>query len=53
MIANRSPPMPLLIGSIRPIAALAAIAASMALPPCSRICTPAEAAIGLLVATMP
>jgi hypothetical protein len=32
-MANKSPPMPLPVGSIKPSAALAAMAASMALPP--------------------
>src|SRR5688500_6848726 len=50
---KRSPPRPLPVGSIRPMVALAAIAASMALPPRSRICTPARAASGWLAATMP
>src|SRR6185295_8658599 len=50
---KRSPPMPLPVGSISPIVALAAIAASIALPPRSRIWTPARAASGWLAATMP
>ena len=33
MIANKSPPMPHPVGSTRPKTALAAIAASIALPP--------------------
>ena len=45
--------MPLLCGSTRPITALVAMAASTALPPRSRICTPARAASGWLAATMP
>ena len=45
--------MPLLCGSTSPITALAAIAASIALPPRSRIWTPACAASGWLAATMP
>src|SRR5438046_10286996 len=53
MMAKRSPPTPFIAGSIRPIAALAAIAASTALPPRSRICTPARAASGWLAATIP
>ncbi len=36
-IANRSPPMPQPVGSIRPSAAFAAIAASTALPPAFRM----------------
>ena len=32
-IANKSPPMPLPVGSIRPKAIFAAMAASMAVPP--------------------
>ena len=32
-MTNKSPPMPLLIGSTRPFMALAAMAASTALPP--------------------
>jgi hypothetical protein len=40
-------------GSTSPITALAAMVASIALPPFSRICTPARAASGLLDATMP
>src|SRR6266849_9874929 len=45
--------MPFDWGSTRPITALAAIAASMALPPRSSTCTPARAASGWLAATMP
>src|SRR4249919_1012986 len=52
-IAKRSPPIPFDCGSTRPITALVAIAASTALPPRSRICTPARAANGWLAATMP
>src|SRR5882757_2868626 len=35
-MANRSPPMPFIIGATRPMAAFAATAASTALPPLSR-----------------
>src|SRR5438094_4368331 len=45
--------MPLPVGSITPVVALAAMAASTALPPRSRICTPAAAARGWLEATTP
>jgi hypothetical protein len=45
--------MPFISGSTTPITALAAIAASTAVPPRSRICTPARAASGWLAATMP
>src|SRR5262249_52797217 len=48
-----SPPSPLLLGSTTPITAFVAIAASIALPPRSRICTPARTASGWLVATRP
>jgi hypothetical protein len=41
------------VGSINPIVAFAAMAASTALPPRSRICTPARAASGWLAATIP
>src|SRR5579863_5929997 len=53
MIANRSPPIPFIIGSTNPITAFVAIAASTALPPCSRIRTPAWAANGDSAATIP
>src|SRR5208282_662709 len=52
-IANRSPPMPFIIGDTTPIIALVAIAASTALPPDSRIRTPACAASGDSAATIP
>src|SRR5262245_6963725 len=52
-MANRSPPTPHDIGSIRPTAALAAIAASTALPPDLSTSRPTWAASGWLVATMP
>ncbi len=45
--------MPLLIGSVTFIAALAATAASNALPPCIKIRKPAMLANGCEVATMP
>lgn len=45
--------MPLPVGSISPMVALAAMAVSMALPPRSSICTPARAASGWLAAMMP
>src|SRR5262245_54754001 len=45
--------MPFIIGATRPIAALAATAASIALPPCSRIATPARVPIGCSAATTP
>src|ERR1700674_1821880 len=53
MIANRSPPIPLLAGSMRPSTAFVAMAASIAFPPRSRICTPDIAAIGCVAATIP
>src|SRR5688572_17086296 len=52
-MAKRSPPMPQLIGSIRPIAALVATAASTALPPPLSTSMPICAASGCDVATMP
>ena len=48
-----SPPMPALSGSVSPSIAALAIAASTAFPPSRRICSPAWAASGWLVATMP
>ena len=45
--------MPQRIGSIRPRAALVAMAASIALPPALRTSSPTWAASGWLVATMP
>src|SRR5215467_5830146 len=53
MIANRSPPAPVFIGSTRLSMAAVATAASMALPPFIMICRPACAASGWLVVTMP
>src|SRR6266849_6182872 len=52
-MANRSPPIPLLIGSTTPSAALAAIAASIADPPRAKTCAPACEASVWLVATIP
>src|SRR5262249_6634474 len=52
-MAYRSPPMPHDMGSMSPMAALVAMAASMALPPLRRISSPTWAASGWLVATMP
>jgi hypothetical protein len=52
-MTKRSPPIPFMCGSTSPITALAAIAASIALPPRSRICAPALAASGWLAATIP
>ena len=45
--------MPFIIGATRPITALAATAASIALPPASSMAVPARAAIGCSAATMP
>src|SRR5436189_1575945 len=45
--------MPFIIGATSPMAALAATAASIALPPCSRIATPARVPIGCSAATTP
>jgi hypothetical protein len=45
--------MPQLVGSVRPSAAFAAIAASTALPPLRNVATPTSVASGWLVATMP
>jgi hypothetical protein len=53
MIANRSPPMPLPVGSISPSAALAAIAASTAVPPAFSTSSAICVASGWLVAAMP
>src|SRR5467141_4275660 len=52
-MAKRSPPIPFEVGSISPWAALAAIAASTALPPRWRICAAACAARGWLAAATP
>ncbi len=45
--------MPFIIGATTPMAALAATAASIALPPLSSIAVPARAAIGCSAATIP
>src|ERR1035437_490141 len=50
---NRSPPIPLTYGWTTPITAFAAIAASMAFPPCSRMGAPACDARNCGAATMP
>src|ERR1017187_6859859 len=50
---NRSPPIPLTYGWTTPITACAAIAASMAFPPCSRMCAPACDARNCGAATIP
>src|SRR5215470_2509499 len=52
-MAKRSPPIPFIIGSTTPIIAFVAMAASTALPPLSRIRTPASEASGDSEATMP
>src|SRR5688572_8959559 len=52
-MAKRSPPTPLPVGSIRPRAALAAMAASIAVPPACSTSTPMRVASGCEVATMP
>ena len=52
-MANRSPPIPHDIGSTTPSTALAAIAASTALPPCWRTRIAAAVASGWLVAAIP
>ena len=52
-MANKSPPIPLPVGSINPRAALAAIAASTAEPPCFKTSTAIEDASGCAVAAMP
>src|SRR6266508_3510905 len=52
-MANRSPPIPHIIGATTPITALAAIAASAACPPRARIAAPAAAASGCSAATIP
>jgi len=45
--------MPFIIGSVTPSTALAAIAASTALPPCLKMSAPAAEASVWLVATIP
>src|SRR6187399_1348816 len=52
-MANKSPPTPLLIGSMSPRAALAAIAASTAVPPRLSTSSATWLASGWLVAAMP
>jgi hypothetical protein len=52
-MANRSPPIPDPVGSMRPSVALAAIAASAALPPFLRISRATWVASGWLVAAIP
>jgi hypothetical protein len=52
-MANRSPPMPLSTGCISPMAALAAIAASTALPPFLSTSMAICEARGCSVAAMP
>src|SRR3954468_13392567 len=52
-MANRSPPGPQLMGSVTARTALAAMAASMALPPALRISMAACVASGWLVAAIP
>ena len=52
-MANRSPPSPHDIGSTTPNTALAAIAASTALPPCCKMRIAASVASGWLVAAIP
>src|SRR5215471_11383386 len=52
-MAKRSPPIPFIMGSTTPIIAFVAMAASTALPPLSRIRTPASEASGDSEATMP
>ena len=53
MIANASEPMPFAVGSTTVSAAAVATAASIALPPLSRIASPACEACGAELATMP
>ena len=52
-VANMSPPMPVIIGSVTDSTAAAVTAASIALPPACSTASPAELASGWLVATMP
>ncbi len=52
-IANMSPPMPVMCGSVTLSTAAAATAASTALPPWRRTSRPAAEASGWLVATAP
>src|SRR5450755_1668551 len=53
MTAKRSEPTPTIIGSVRLSTPAVATAASIAFPPCFRICNPACAASGWLVTTIP
>src|SRR5215510_13116742 len=52
-MANRSPPTPLLMGSIRPMVAFAAMAASTAVPPRLSTSSATWLTSGWLVAAMP
>ena len=52
-MANKSPPMPLPVGSMSPNAAFAAMAASTALPPALRMSIAIWLARGCAVAAMP
>src|SRR5688572_24532034 len=52
-MANRSPPTPLPVGSMSPMAAFAAMAASTAVPPRLRTSTATWLTSGWLVAAMP
>ena len=52
-MANMSPPMPVMCGSVTLSTAAAVTAASMALPPARSTSSPAADASGWLVATMP
>src|SRR5881398_2924271 len=52
-MAKRSPPIPFETGSIKPRVALAAIAASTALPPRFKMSSPTCVAAGTLVQTIP
>jgi hypothetical protein len=52
-MAKRSPPIPFETGSIKPSAALAAMAASTALPPRFKTSSPIWVASGTLVQTIP
>ena len=51
--AKQSPPIPVPVGSVTASAAAVAIAASAAFPPLRKISSPASAARGWLVETMP
>jgi hypothetical protein len=52
-MANKSPPIPFIIGATTPMTALAAMAASTALPPALRMSSAARVAAGWEVAAMP